>query len=88
MSAKKWIAVLIIIGALALFVPFVPQTQSSGQVLSAHYAQTATVSPSYYAFHCGSFIDSRVSLQLASGYAGFYQLSKGYSFSCNFNTAE
>ncbi|HZW84586.1 MAG TPA: hypothetical protein VFE91_01610 [Nitrososphaerales archaeon] len=88
MKAKKWIAVIAILAVLALFVPFVPQTQSSGQVLGAHYAQTVTVSPSYYAFHCGSYLDSRVSLQLGSGYTGFYQLTKGYSFSCNYNNPQ
>ena len=88
MKAKKWIAAIVILAAVALFVPFVPQTQSSGQVLGAHYSQTASVSPTYYAFHCGSYVDSRFSVQLGSGYSGFYQMTKGYSFSCNYNNPQ
>ncbi len=71
---------------VAVFVPFVPATIASGQVLSVHYQQTVSESPSYYAFHCGSYINPRVSAQIGRNFAAFYQLSKGYSFSCNYNS--
>lgn len=86
MSARLWVAVLVILGVVALFVPFVPQTQASGQFLGAHYHQTADVSPTYYFFHCGSYVNSQASAQLGVGYSGFYQLSKGYTFACNYNS--
>ncbi len=70
---------------VAVFVPFVPATIASGRFLSIHYQQTASESPSYYAFHCGSYIDPRVSAQIGSAFDAFYQLSRGYSFSCDYN---
>lgn len=79
------VVLLALIAAVAMFVPFVPQTQSSGHFLGSSYQRTAVVSPTYYAFHCGSFINSQVVTQLGSGYSGFYQLSKGYTFTCNYN---
>lgn len=85
MSARKWIAVLVLLGIVVLFVPFVPQTQASGQFLGAHYQRSADVSPTYYVFHCGSYINSQLAAQIGSGYSGFYQLSKGYTFDCSFN---
>ena len=85
MSARKWIAVLVLIGIVALFVPFVPQTQASGQFLVAHYQRTADVSPTYYLFRCGSYVNAQVAAQFGSGASGLYQLSNGYSFACNFN---
>jgi hypothetical protein len=88
MSKKLWIGVLVLLGLVALFVPFVPQTQASGQFLGAHYQRTADVSPTYYLFHCGSFVNAQLSAQLAAGYSGFYQLSKGYTFTCDFNTQQ
>lgn len=87
MGTKKWIAVIILVGIVALFVPFVPQTQATGQFLGAHYQRSATVSPSYYAFQCGSYLNPQVSFQLASGFSGFYQLAKGYTFACNYNSS-
>ena len=87
MRRTKWVVLLVLLAAVALFVPFVPQTQASGQIFGAHYQRSAVVSPTYYVFHCGSYVDSQVSAQLASGYSGFYQLSKGYSFACNYNSA-
>jgi len=86
MSATKWIVLLVVLAAVALFVPFVPQTQASGHFLGAQYQRTAVVSPAYYVFHCGSYFNSQVTAQLGSGYSGFYQLSKGYSFTCNYNS--
>ena len=74
-----------VLGVVALFVPFVPQTQASGHFLGTSYQRTADVSPTYYIFHCGSYINSQVAAQFTSGVSGFYQLSKGYSFSCNYN---
>ncbi len=71
---------------VALFVPFVPQTQASGHFLGASYRQTSDVSPTYYAFHCGSYVNSQFVTQLGSGYTGLVQLSKGYTFSCNYNS--
>lgn len=85
MSARMWIAVLVLVALAALFVPFVPQTQASGQFLTGHYQRTADVSPTYYLFHCGAYVNSQISAQIGSGYSGFYQLSKGYSFECNYN---
>jgi hypothetical protein len=82
----KWIAVLVLLGVVAFFVPFVPQTLASGQFIGVHYQRTADVSPTYYLFHCGSYVNSQLSAQLASGYTGFYQFSKGYTFTCNINT--
>jgi hypothetical protein len=82
----KWIVALLIIALVVIFVPFVPQTRASGHILGAQYQQTAMVSPTYYVFHCGSYFNSQVSAQFASGYSGFYQLSKGYTFTCSFNT--
>ena len=86
MSATKWIAVLVLLAVVALFVPFVPQTQASGQFLGAYYSRTAVVSPTYYAFHCGAFVNSQVAAQLGSGYTGIYQLSKGYTFTCDYTS--
>jgi hypothetical protein len=86
MSATKWIVVLVLLALVALFVPFVPQTQASGQFLGAHYQRTADVSPTYYLFHCGAYANPQVSAQLGSGYSGLYQLSQGYSFTCNYNS--
>lgn len=85
MSKTRLAVALLLIGAMALFVPLVPQTQASGQFLGTHYQRTAVVSPTYYVFHCGAFVNSQVSAQLASGYTGFYQLSKGYTFACNYS---
>ena len=86
MNAKPWIAALAVVALVALFVPFVPQTQASGQFLSARYQRTADVSPTYYLFHCGAYMNSQLSARIGSGYSGFYQLSKGYSFTCNYNS--
>ena len=86
MKHTKWIAALVLVALVALFVPFVPQTQASGQFIGAHYQRTADVSPSYYAFHCGSYINPQVAVQLGSGFDGFYQLSKGYTFACYYNS--
>lgn len=86
MTKTKWVVLLVIVGLIAIFVPFVPQTQASGQFLGGSYQRTAVVSPSFYAFHCGSYINSQISTQLGSGYSGFYQLSKGYTFACNYNS--
>ncbi len=86
MTKTMWAIALVLLGAVALFVPFVPQTQASGHFLGAHYQQTAVVSPTFYAFHCGAYVNSQFSAQLASGYSGFYQLSKGYTFTCNYNS--
>ncbi|MDG6983919.1 MAG: hypothetical protein JRN28_05170 [Nitrososphaerota archaeon] len=85
MSARVWVAALVLVALVALFVPFVPQTQASGQFFAAHYQRTADVSPTYYVFHCGAYINSQIAAQIGSGYSGFYQISKGYSFSCNYN---
>ena len=70
---------------VALFVPFVPQTQASGRFLGAHYQRTADVSPTYYLVGCGAYANSQFTAQLASGYTGIAQLSKGYTFACNFS---
>jgi hypothetical protein len=86
MSKTKWIAALVLLGAFALFVPFVPQTQASGQFIGAHYQRSAVVSPTYYAFGCGAFVNSQVAAQLGSGFSGIYQLSKGYTFTCNYSS--
>jgi hypothetical protein len=86
MNAKKWIAVLVLVALVALFMPIVPMTQSSGQFLGAHYQQSAQVSPSYYLFHCGSYLNPQTSYQLGSGYAGFYQVEKGYTFTCDYSS--
>ncbi|HKT22107.1 MAG TPA: hypothetical protein VJR06_05825 [Nitrososphaerales archaeon] len=85
MIPKKWIALLVLLALVALFVPFVPQTQASGQFFTAHFQRTADVSPTYYFFHCGAFVNSQIATQIGSGYSGFYQLSKGYSFYCNYS---
>lgn len=86
MSAKPWIALLVLLGAVALFVPFVPQTQASGHFLGARYQQTADVSPTYYLFHCGSYENTKVTTQIGSGFTGLYQLSQGYNFACNYQS--
>ena len=85
MSKKVWIAVLALVALVALFVPFVPQTQASGQFLTAHFQRSADVSPSYYAFHCGAYMNSQISTKIGSSYSGLYHISKGYSFSCDYN---
>jgi hypothetical protein len=84
MSATKWMILLLL--AMALFVPFIPQTQASGHFVGVQYQQTAIVSPSYYMFHCGSYIDSKVTAQLGSHMAGDYQPSTDYTFSCNYSS--
>ena len=86
MSIRKWVTVLLLIALVAMFVPFVPQTQASGQFLGAHYQKTAAVSPTYYLFHCGSYLNPQTSYQLGSGYAGFYQLDRGYTFTCDYSS--
>jgi len=86
MSKTRWAVALLLIGAVALFVPLVPQTFASGQFPGAHYQRSAVVSPTYYVFHCGAFVNSEVTAQLASGYSGFYKLSKGYNFACNYSS--
>lgn len=85
MSAKMWIAAIFLLALVALFVPFIPQTTASGHFLGAHYANTADVSPTYYAFHCGSYANARFLTQLGN-FTSVYDLSKGYSFSCNYTT--
>lgn len=85
MSATKWIVVLVLVALVALFVPFIPQAQTSGQFFGVHYQRTADVSPTYYFLHCGAYMNSQVSAQLGSGYSGLYQLSKGYAFTCIYN---
>ncbi|MDE1854033.1 MAG: hypothetical protein KGI38_09875 [Thaumarchaeota archaeon] len=87
MKATRWVVVLVLMAAVALFVPFVPQTQASGHFFGASYQRTADVSPTYYVFHCGSYINSQAAAQLGSGYTGFYKLSQGYAFACNYNSA-
>jgi hypothetical protein len=84
MNRRKWVAVVVIAALIALFVPFVPQTTASGQFLGAQYQHTATVLPSYYVFHCGSYIDSRYSTQLGA-FHSFYQVARGYTFACTYN---
>lgn len=86
MSVKKWMVALVLIGLVVLFVPFVPQTQASGHFLGAHYQETADVSPTYYLFHCGSYVNPRLSAQFGSGYTGFYQLAQGYTFTCDYSS--
>ncbi|MBI3841300.1 MAG: hypothetical protein HY297_05055 [Thaumarchaeota archaeon] len=86
MSMKVWIAALIVLAFVALFVPFILKTTSAGQFYGAHYQTSSVVSPTYYVFHCGSYVNSGVSAQLGSGFSGFYQLSKGYVFSCMYTT--
>jgi len=88
MSAKKWTVMLLLLFAVALFVPSIPQIQASGHFVGVQYQQTAIVSPSYYVFHCGSYIDSKVTTQLGSHLSGDYQLSTGYTFSCNYNSQQ
>lgn len=84
-SAKVWIGLLVLVALVALFVPFIPQTQASAHFVTASIQRTADVSPTYYLFHCGAFTNSQITAQLGGGYTGFYQLSKGYSFECNYN---
>jgi hypothetical protein len=86
MSRRKWVAVAILGVLIVLFVPFVPQTSASGQFLGGHYQHTAMVSPTYYVFHCGSYIDDRYSAQLGT-FSSFYQPARGYTFSCVYNTS-
>lgn len=85
MIAKKWVALLALLALVAMFVPFVPQTQASGHFLGARYQQTSIVSPTYYAFQCGSYINSQVTANLGS-FTGVYQVTKGYAFTCNYNS--
>ncbi len=87
MSARKLAIVLIVIAFIALFLPFIPHTNSSGQFFGAQYQTTADVSPTFLVFHCGSYVNSHFAAQLASGFSAFYHLSKGYTFSCVYNSA-
>ena len=86
MSATKWVASFLLLLAIALFVPFIPQTQASGHFVGVQYQQTAIVSPTYYVFHCGSYVDMKVSAQLGSHMTGEYHPSTGYTFACNYNS--
>ena len=86
MNTKRWVVALAILGVVALVNPFVPQTQASGHFLGAHYQRSADVSPTYYFFGCGAYVNSQIAAQFASGYSGFYQLSKGYTFTCNYSS--
>ncbi len=86
MSRTKWIVALVLLALVALFVPFVPQTQASGHFLGASYKQSAVVSPTYYVFHCGSYVNSQFATQLGSGYSGILHLSQGYNFACNYSS--
>ena len=85
MGARKWVLALFLLTLVAIFVPFVPQTQASGHILGAKYKQSSVVSPSYYAFHCGSYISSQLSASLGT-FSSAYQVSKGYTFACNYNS--
>ncbi len=85
MKHGKMVGLVLAVVFVAVFVPLVPATMSSGHFLSVQYKQTASESPSYYAFHCGSYINPQVSAQVGSGFSAVYQLSKGYSFSCSYN---
>lgn len=89
MKAKKWIVAIAIVAVVALFIPFVPQTFASGRFGGFQYQRSAIVSPTYYLLWCGAFVNSQVTAQLdsSSGFSGIYQLSKGYTFSCVYNTA-
>ena len=60
MNTKRWVAALAILGIVALFIPFVPQTQASGHFLGAHYQRSADVSPTYYLFGCGAYVNSQI----------------------------
>ena len=82
------VLVLVLVGLVALFVPFVPMTNSSGQFFGAHYTSTQNVSPTYYVFHCGSYLSPEFQANLGSGYTAFYQASKGYTFSCVYAPAQ
>jgi len=86
MSATRWIILLLFLLGVALFIPFIPQTQASGHFVGVQYQQTAVVSPSYYVFHCGSYVDMEVSAHLGSHMAGNYQPSAGYTFTCNYSS--
>jgi hypothetical protein len=86
MSATRWMILLLLLLAVALFVPFIPQTQASGHFVGVQVQQTAIVSPSYYVFHCGSYVGMKMSAQLGSHMTGDYQPSTGYTFSCNYNS--
>lgn len=86
MKHMKVAGIVLALALVALFVPFLPATVSSGQFLGVHYQQTATESPAFYAFHCGAYMNAQVSAQLPPNFSGFYKLSKGYSFACNYNS--
>jgi len=82
----RWLVLPVLLGVAALFVPFIPQTQASGRFVGIQYQQTAIVSPTYYVFHCGSYVDMMATAQLGSHMSGVYQPSTGYTFSCNYNS--
>ena len=84
MGLAKWLAVVGLIVAVALFVPFIPQTQASGHFVGVQYQRTSVVSPSYYAFRCGSYVNSQAVAHIGSVFTGVYQLSKGYTFTCSY----
>ncbi len=85
MSAKKWAVVLVVLGIVFFLAPFVPYTSASGNFLGAHYQVSSTVSPSYYLFRCGSYINPQASAS-GQGFSSVYQLSQGYTFTCNYNS--
>jgi hypothetical protein len=87
MGARKWIAVAVVLAVVALFVPLVPQTLAAGSIARAHYQRTAVVSPSYYVFHCGSYVNAQVSVQLTPSISSLYQAGKAYTFSCEYTSA-
>ncbi len=85
MSARKWAIVLVVVGLVFFLAPFVPYTSASGHILGASYRVTADVSPSYYLFRCGSYINHEATAT-AQGFSSMYQITQGYTFTCNYNT--
>ncbi|HUK79630.1 MAG TPA: hypothetical protein VLU91_03085 [Nitrososphaerales archaeon] len=86
MSATRWVVLFLLLFGIALFVPFIPQTQNSGHLAGVQYQQTAIVSPSYYVSHCGAYVDMQLTAQIGSHIAGNYQPSRGYTFTCNYSS--
>jgi hypothetical protein len=78
-------AVVVLLVLFALFVPVFPETSQSGSFFGATYQVSADVSLSFMSSHCGSYVNAHSTASLG-GISITHPISKGYNFSCNFQT--
>lgn len=85
LSKAPIVVVLAII--LALFLPIIPFTQSSSWFYGAgNTTVKADVSPTFWLFHCGAYINANTTTTVL-GIGSTSPSSTGYNFNCNFRIA-